>query len=1148
MSGAGAPALFVADPAQRAAADPRATVFVVANAGSGKTSTLVDRVARLLLTGTRPAEILCVTYTKAAAAEMQGRLYARLGAWAIADDATLRGQLAALDGSDADRLTPDDLSRARRLFARALETPGGLKIQTLHAFCEQLLRRFPLEAGVDPGFEVLDDAGAAELSIQARDDLARHALADPDGAVGRAYAHFAVTLDWQSFQDLLGRIEADRAVLTAWLDRIADGTSDGPHRAFGLEGTETLEEHQSGFMRRLDRGRWLALADEVAKGGTNDGKCAERMRSADWTFAGIESVFLTDGKARAASRFISKQAPPSAKAEMEALQSAYWQAVETSRKIRTAEETGHVLALARVHAAFYEHAKTKTGALDFADLIAAAVQLLTVKADAAWVLFKLDGGVDHVLLDEAQDTAPEQWEILKALTEAFFDGAGAERGSDRPRTVFAVGDEKQSIYSFQGARPERLREERGRYFQRAEGAGLAYAGVDLATSFRSTKTVLDFVDAVFDRPDRAVAAVGETGEWANHFAFRGDQTGSIDLWQMHVDPEKVERDAWEPVDAEPEDGSRKALARDLAREIRRQVESGVAVHDKGGKLKPAGYGDYLVLVRKRDGLFEEILRALKAEGVPVAGADRLMLSEHVAFHDLRALARFALFPDDDLTVAEILRGPFCEVSEESLFDLAGREGRGGLWGELRRRGDERTEWAHARALLEAARALADRDAFGFFSGLLNRVDDRGLTGRVRMLNRLGAEAAEAIDETLNLALAVEGRGAVDLETALGRMETAEVQVKRELEGPRGQVRVMTVHGAKGLEAPVVILPDTTGAPGGGKGVALLPLTLPDGTEGRVLCASSKGEDCDVASAARTERDERGKAEGLRLLYVALTRARDRVIVMGRHAANRKGAPEGSWRHVIEETFGRLDGVRDLEQPGGRTIRRFGADPLTAIGKAAAAEAAPTTVPDWTRRAPPADVLARPSSPSRLEGSIRVPAPSPLATAAGAGAPLGRFRRGDLVHRLLERLPDVEPARRDEVARRLLAREPDLDQARIDEMVGAALGVLGDEVFAEVFGPGSRAEVAVAGKVGGLTVSGRIDRLAITPDRVLVVDFKTNRPAPDRIEDADPAYLTQMALYVAALKSVWPGRRVEAALVWTDGPRLMPIPEAMLARD
>ncbi|MBU1323808.1 MAG: double-strand break repair helicase AddA [Alphaproteobacteria bacterium] len=1132
------------DPAQRAAADPGASVFVVANAGSGKTSTLVDRVARLLLTGTKPAEILCVTYTKAAAAEMQGRLYERLGKWAIADDATLRAEMAALDGSDGGRLTPDALSRARRLFARALETPGGLKIQTLHAFCEQLLRRFPLEAGVDPGFEVLDDAGAAELSTRARDDLARHALADPDGAVGRAYAHFAVMLDWQSFQDLLGRIEADRDVLTAWLERIADGVSPGPHRAFGAP-DETLEEHQSGFMRRLDRGRWLALAEAIATGSKTDADCAARMRTADWSFEAVRSVFLTKDGPRA--KMATKQAPPAAAEELTQLQAAYLHALDVSRKIRTAEETLHVLALARVHAAFYEAAKARTQALDFADLIAAAVQLLTVRADAAWVLFKLDGGVDHVLLDEAQDTAPEQWEILKALTEAFFAGAGAERATDRPRTVFAVGDEKQSIYSFQGARPERLRAESQRYDLLARQAGLPFAGVELATSFRSTPQVLAFVDRVFETPERTAALVGpDVATPPHHLASRQGQAGSVDLWEMHVDPPKVERDAWEPVDAEPEEGSRKALARDLAKEIKRQVAGGVAVHEKTGALRPAGWGDYLVLVRKRDGLFEEILRALKAEGVPVAGADRLMLSEHVAFHDLRALARFALFPHDDLTVAEILRGPFCEVSEESLFDLAGREGRGGLWGELRRRGGERADWGHALALLDAARDMADRDAFGFFAGLLNRVDARGLTGRVRMLNRLGAEAAEAIDETLNLALAVEGRGAVDLETALGRMETAEVQVKRELEGPRGQVRVMTVHGAKGLEAPVVILPDTTGAPAGGKGVALLPLTLPDGTEGRVLCASSKGEDCDVASAARTERDERGKAEGLRLLYVALTRARDRVIVMGRHAATKKGAPEGSWRDVIEETFGRLADVRDLTGATGKTIRRFGPDPVTAIGPAAVVEATPPVVPAWARRVPPADVLARPSSPSRLEGSIRVPAPSPLATAAGPGAPLGRFRRGDLIHRLLERLPDVEPARREAVARRLLAREPDLDEARIDEMVGAALGVLDDAVFAEVFGPGSRAEVAVAGKVGGLTVSGRIDRLAITPDRVLVIDFKTNRPAPDRIEDADPAYLTQMALYVAALRTVWPGRRVEAALVWTDGPRLMPVPEALLA--
>ncbi len=1127
------------DPNQRTAADPGASVFVVANAGSGKTSTLVDRVARLLLKGTKPAEILCVTYTKAAAAEMQGRLFARLGEWAVMDDAQLAGSLSELDATPADAFGPDDLSRARRLFARALETPGGLKIQTLHAFCEQLLRRFPMEAGIDPGFEVLDDVAAAELSHAAREDLARHALAHADDPVGRAYAHFAVTLDFKSFHDLLGRIEAERGVLTDWLARMAVDADFEVRRVLRAP-DGTLEEHQSAFMGRLDRTRWLALADRIATGGINDGKCAQRMRAAEWTFEGLRPVFLTEGEAR--KSMASKQAPPAARAELEALQTAFLAWLDEARQLRTAEETEHVLALARVHAAFYDVAKAATGGLDFADLIDGAVQLLTRRADAAWVLFKLDGGIDHVLLDEAQDTAPEQWDILRALTEGFFAGAGADRDRPGPRTVFAVGDEKQSIYSFQGARPERLREERGDYLALVENAGQTFLGVDLATSFRSTPDVLRFVDATFARPERAMAAVGETGDWSDHVAARADQAGCVDLLPLHEEDPPPAVEAWDaPLDASGRDGARKRLARDLAREIRRQVQTGVAVFDREGALRPCGYGDFLVLVRKRDALFEEILRGLKAAGVPVAGADRLKLSEHAAFHDLRALARFALFPDDDLTVAEILRGPFCDVDEGGLFDLAGAEAtRPGLWVQLRARAGERPVWGHARDLLDAALHLADRDAFGFFAGLLNRVDADGLSGRVRMLNRLGAEAAEAIDETLNLVLAGEGRGAVDLETALSRMETAEVEVKRELEGARGQVRVMTVHGAKGLEAPVVILPDTTGVAAGGRGPLLLPVDLPDGSRGRVLCAASKDEDCPVSSAARAEREARTAAEGLRLLYVALTRARDRIVVMGRVAANRKPAA-GSWYEAIAETFARLDGVRELDGGG----LRFGSDPVGVGTGAADASTAPPALPDWIHRPAPADRSARPASPSRPEGSIRPPAPSPLATAAGAGAPLGRFRRGDLIHRLLERLPDIAPDARPAAAMRLLAREPDLDDVRRAEMIAAAMGVLDDARFADVFAPGSRAEVAVAARVGGLQVSGRIDRLALTPDRVLVVDFKTNRPAPDRIEDADPAYLTQMALYAAALSALYPDRRVEAALVWTDGPRLMPIPQALL---
>ena len=1137
------------DAAQIAAADPRQSVFVTANAGSGKTSTLVDRVARLLLEEVQPGEILCVTYTKAAAAEMQARLFDRLGAWAVMDDRALSASLADLDGRDAATLSHADLSRARKLFAKALDTPGGLKIQTLHAFCEKLLRRFPLEAGVTPGFTVLEDQAALALSHAAREELARAALADADGRIGRAYAHFAVELDWASFESLLARVEQDRAKLIAYIGRVAEGAAPGPHALVGADPDADVASIQSDFMRFLDRGEWLEVAEAMSTGSVTDQGCADRMYAADWTFPEVASVFLTSGAPR--KSMATKSAPAHARDWLTALQGKVVATLGQVRKARVAEDTVHVLTLAQAHGALYDQAKARRGALDFGDLVARTVELLTVRANAAWVLYKLDGGVEHVLIDEAQDTAPEQWDIIRALTEGFFSGAGSRRfgAGQVERTVFAVGDEKQSIYSFQGARPERLNREAQSYETLVRGAGFAYTGVELATSFRSTPEVLSFVDAVFEGPERTRALVGEqVGAIPAHRAMRADDQGCIDLWPIYEDEKPPERDAWDdPVDLEPVQGARKRMAADLAREIKRQVETGVAVQDRRTRaLRPSGYGDFLILVRRRDATFEEIIRALKAAGVPVAGADRLKLSSHIAFDDLIAVARFALYPDDDLSLAGVLRSPFCDVDEDSLFALAGASPRRGrLWKELRDRAGERPEWARARDLLAFAIDQGRRAPFAFFAALLNRVDETGRSGRARILSRLGREAEEAIDETLNQVLAAEQRGGLDLETALSMLEQADVEVKRELEGARDEVRVMTVHGAKGLEAPVVILPDTT-ARAKAQGPTLMPVELDDG-EAWLMCPGSEKEDCEASADARAVRQQRVDDETLRLLYVALTRARDRIVVVGRASGRSKqGYDDLSWWSVLCETFDRLGGqVRDI----GDGRRRYGVDPVVlAAGEAAARAAA--AVPAWARTAPPVDPSARYVSPSQMEGARRLAAPSPLAASStGEGAALGRFRRGDLIHRLLERLPEIAAADRAGAAVRLLARERDLSDAQRAEMIAAAFRVLDDARFHAVFGPGSRAEIALTGGAEtlrpGVVINGRIDRLVVTPERVLVVDYKTNRPAPDRIEDADPAYVAQMATYVAVLARLYPDRPVEAALVWTDGPRLMPVPQAMM---
>ena len=1144
--------------AQRIASDPSASAFVAANAGSGKTSTLVNRVARLLLRGADPESVLCLTYTKAAAAEMQRRLYERLGGWSTLDDERLAQELAEIGEGRRD------LPRARTLFARALETPGGLKIQTIHAFCEKLLRRFPLEAGVSPGFEVLEGAAAREVQAMARERLAELALARDE--VGAAYAHFAVELDPQAFEGLFDAFEGEREGLARYLSTPGGAAADVWRRCGFPDGQPVdpeAVEAEAIAACRWEHWREAAAALRAAGAKTDAALADKLVRLAECaaaqqgSFADCLAAFSTS-KGERLQRLGTKGVDPRQLDWLQAEQTRLHAACDRAKAARMAVNTTHALLLAQAYVELYEGAKAQRGALDFADLIVRAAGLLTERADAAWVLYKLDGGVDHLLVDEAQDTSRGQWAIAAALTAEFFAGDGPRGPRRLERTVFAVGDEKQSIYGFQGAEPRLLDTERRRYAGVVADAGRAFVGPALEASFRSTGEVLAFVDQMGeDDGFRAGVQPGASDVIRHPKGRRDAHPGQVDLWPLFKDTPREAPEAWEaPVDARDGLSAIQLLARRLAQAVRDMQARGEAVWDRRlgpdgkGAPRPVRPGDVLILVRRRGALFEEIIRALKKAGVPVAGADRLRLSDHAVFADVLALLRFVLFPDDDLTVAELLRSPFCGVDEKGLYDLAhGREGR--LYPALMRRGDERPDWREARRFLGAAREMAhDRGAFDFLGRALGWLDAEGRTLKRRILTRLGAEAEDALDELLAYALAAEGRGAGDLERFTAGLERSDIEVKRELEGAAaedgpGAVRVMTVHGAKGLEAPVVILPDTIGAAPRRRD-ALLPVREGEPAQTvAYLFAPRETDDTPASAEARTRLKAEQADEQMRLLYVAATRARDRLIVAGRLAANARSAPEGSWYTRIAAAFDALEGVREV-QDGDLLLRRFGPDPAIAAPPLDLS-AGPAPPPAWLREVAPAEPEAsRYASPSTFAEGRRGPSPSPLAAAAGG---LGRFRRGELIHRLLQLLPDLPPADRPAAAARILARERDLSPEQAREMATAALGVLEDARFAEVFAPGSRAEAAVAGSAPdlpeGLAISGRVDRMLVTADRVLVVDFKTNRPSPDRIEQADPAYLIQMAIYAAVLRAIFPGRRVEAALVWTDGPKLMPIPDNVI---
>jgi ATP-dependent helicase/nuclease subunit A len=1106
--------------AQGQAAHPHVSVFVTANAGSGKTKVLVDRIARLLLEGSKPSAFLCITYTKAAAAEMQRRLFERLGGWCVADDKSLSAELAKLGANAAD------LPRARALFAQALETPGGLKIQTIHAFCERLLARFPLEAHVPPGFDIADEARSAELLGAAR---AKAALSD--GGQRDAFRRFAKRLYSDHLEGLLDRLAMRRAEF----HRFAQRSGGELFAAQALRDRHGVTQNAEDYTREfLARWRWNDLRDAanaLCEGSANDCKAGERLHAvldcverndSDAAMLACFAFALTDGKLRA--NFVTKatQATHSwLEPRVRAFAEATEEARDTLNAIERAEDAIAALALALKLDEAYAEAKTRSGVLDFDDLIEHAQNLLQRSEAAPWVLYKLDGGLDHILIDEGQDTSPAQWDLITPLQNEFFAGSGAR---DRERTVFSVGDPKQSIYAFQGADPERFLGEAQSLSTRVHDADKKFAAPELRTSFRSAPEILQAVDEVM-KGKPLIAGPGAHDEVV-HLAARAKEGGVVEVWPVTPKPVIADAEPWDaPMDLERESSAHVVLAKRIAKHVKAMIDAREAVWEKG-ELRPVRAGDVLALVRKRGAMFRELIKAFKREGLPVAGADRMVLRDELAVQDCLALMQVALDPADDLSLACVLKGPWCNLisDDDDIFPLAHERGHERLIERLLANTD--AKYAHAQSFVRELTARRGADPFAFLTWALETTHD-GKSGWLRVFSRLGPETRDPLEELLQRALNLPHHVAPTLQRFLYDIELDAEQIKRELEAESGAIRVMTVHGAKGLEAPVVILPDSTGDVGDAPDNGLLF----DNDDGPFVSFSAKGDD-EPCAEARAAHKERMLGEHWRLLYVAMTRARDRLIVCGPQWKSGE-APNVSWRANVELALGAL-GAEKIETPFGEGLR---------IGKPQTANAqvqtlqADVALPNWARTAVPGASRIEIAAPSRLH---RIdPA---LFSPRGDGQK--RFRRGRLIHGLLERLPELAPEKREASALAWLKRQG-VEEAEAETFAREALTVINDARFAAVFSPTSRAEAPIVGVVNGKAIRGVVDRLAVEKDRVLVLDFKTDRPAPTDAAAAPDSYVMQLALYREVLRKIFPGKSVSCALLWTEKPHLMELPDARL---
>ena len=1131
------PKLLPLVPSQLAAVEPRDDIWLSASAGTGKTQVLTARVIRLLLTaGVRPENLLCITFTKAGAAEMSERINRQLAAWVQKKDSEIASDLQAI-GADYG---PEAKIKARQLFASVLDAPGGgLQIMTIHSFCQSILGSFPEEAGLVPGFKAIEGREQAQLF---REALSGMILSAQDGPVVPALQTMSLEMGEDAAMAFLRKCAAvpdvmasipDGAGALIWARRLAEVGFDGPIDAYF---EEELSDH------RIDRASIETVAAMNREwGGARGNGRAEK----------IETWLAMDPAARAAAFDIlhgcwwsaSKNepmvaskgfTPPDDRYADIALDLALWTKGLIDKQLRAqyAERLANAVLVGKAFATEYAQSKSAHGVVDFDDMIRKTAGLLNANRMSEWIRYKLDRRTDHILVDESQDTNKAQWDIIRALSDDFYsEDRREENQSERStaaRTIFSVGDFKQAIYGFQGTAPERYREAGDEFEARIGDAGVELKRLDLSQSFRSTPPILRFVNALIASSGHE--AFGIDRAIAEHASKKAD-IGLVELL------EPVTADvADEGGDGDDEESwvtsEKRLLAQKLADHAKALIDEAPWLTTQNQRLRP---GDIMFLLRSRGELASLLVAQLHERGVPVAGIDRLRLLQPLVVQDLLATVRFVLQPDDDLSLACLLVSPLFGWSQERLLERGYRPDKSvSLWQHLRGHGDIADELAPLEDMLGRADFVTVYD-------FLEHTLSGPVAGRRKFAARLGNESLVPMEEMLNAAIQFEQQQGGGLQNFLDWFDSGDIEIKREGESDTNEVRVMTVHGAKGLQAPVVILADTTADPTK-KPDRSAELLIDEGRRAPLLPIRKAEESARLADIVEMQK-KRESAEHMRLLYVAVTRAEERLIMTGSLGISRKGvAPEQSWYAALERGMLALGAEWNEDATWGRAVRHLGMEGVAALAPMATgarpeAAGAPTVAPPWLfADAPGEQKPPRPLVPSRLDDDDYGDAPASTAMRVAA-------ERGKLIHALFERIEDGTSL--DRAARWLFAQAGEGIDA--NALLAEAKAITDNPEWADLFGPDARAEVPIAAVVGETVVSGRIDRLVVTPGHIRLLDFKTGRSVPADANSVAIPYLRQMAHYVAALEVIFPAASVEAALLFTHAPRLVELPPGLLAQ-
>ena len=1099
---------FVPTPEQSKAVDPEHSVWVTANAGSGKTHVLVERVIRLLLNGAAPASILCITFTKAAAAEMSARLYARLGSWTALDDSSLTDELQRIGLQHVDAI---QRITARRLFARALETPGGLKIQTIHAFCERTLQLFPVESGVSPGFRIIDDRGNQEIQLKAKNEILRLAKDGVDGSLATALSTVVEYCSSDGFAELLQNFTHAAHGLRKLL--AADINQAQFELLLKKSTSVDLEETQTTLLRKInniDIKAYSHHAEILEKFGPfRKHSPASLMQKAIRTedkFEILKHIYFTrDTKLKPRESLMSVAAAkqyPQTKDFTVAEQARLILLFTQHDLLIRIEATSALFQLAKAVMNRVETLKKAQGLYDFDDLIERTSHLLRDRRATQWVLYKLDSSLQHILLDEAQDTSPAQWHIIQSLYEEFFAGSGQPQNLNR--TVFVVGDRKQSIYSFQGADTRVFELARQEFLTRINDKKNDSNEIDLSISYRSCREILDAVNRVFPAKNpQFLGLPAVDSKDRDHTTNRGSEIGRVEVWPLVLHEDDAEKaDHWKaPLDREAARSPKRRLAQKIAATIMSWI-GGRWLASQNRMIEP---GDILILLQSRGTLFSMLIAELRKIGVPVAGADRLKLSQSLVVQDLIVLGQWLLLPIDDYALACILKSPFVPepLDEDQLFDLAYNRSPKSLWTKLEEKPCANSVWLNHLMNLSKTKG-----PFALFSDVLSKF-------RGAMLGRLGPEAGDATDALLDLALAYESEQGLSLMGFLQWVSSSETEIKRELENTSGEVRLITVHGAKGLESNIVFLPDAASVPKGRTARDLLMLPKISPTYELPLWMLPGLSVSPQLQNWIDEETNRSRAERNRLLYVAMTRARDELYICGAKSANRD-VPKDSWYAIVEPILGVTENTSEV---------------LHQRVKKKDHDQSKIHLPTWVKQ------VADSVSINHPEDSFPTASPSSFKQ---SNFDLKVAQHGIRVHQFLQKLIDQDPKTYVDFTQKH-ATKFGLDESEASRIAS----LFGTPELAPFISKDGRSEIELRGIIGDTPITARVDRVIILPGEILLLDYKTDAHPVRLAPNHD--YAIQMALYQLLLETAYPDRIVKPALLWTQTGKIEWLDQKLLAQ-